>query len=668
MRHAPRAPHWRFAIMTPAEINQDPVQGEFFTREDDLSGRLVREAIQNSLDAGRPGETVRVQFTFSGQENALEPHRMGAYLKDLEEHVDAVVGAGGMNTASGEDEEEAELNALECFERPMEYLVIEDFGTTGLTGDVHANSEQEKENDFWGFFRSSGISPKGDNAAGSWGLGKWVFPDASIINAYLGLTKRAGEENALLMGMALLKTHHLVTGSESRKYRHYGSFAAFSDDEDDKWFPVPVDELTEAPFIQRTLEDFKVERQTPGLSVIVPYPKPDLRPRSIARAVLTNYFFPIVRGDLEVHIIHPREGRRRIDSQTIDEEVLQIKEFSRDAESAESMRAVVDLARWAIKDQDHVRVRTRYGRPALSEHKELGVLRKRFDRGERLAFTISTRVKLKNGDPEATAFNIYVERDNDLKEGHDYFVRGNLQIPKMDHIKRQQARSLLLVEHGSRLARMLRDAEGPAHESWDMHAQRLKENWTAGPARVQETRRAASHILQLLTARPHGLQKDALADLFPGHPTEDGSRPSRTGSQGTSGNRDAPPYDHVGSPLTVRSPAGAFSIRKASTTEEAVAGRMWTVRFAYDTVRGNPFKLFEAGAKSGQPDFSALADGDLHVTGDGCDYSIVDRNEIRFEPTEEEFTLTVSGFDARDLRVRPPVEESGLSESKEEVE
>lgn len=30
-------PRWRFGRMTPAEINQDPVQGEFFSREADFA-------------------------------------------------------------------------------------------------------------------------------------------------------------------------------------------------------------------------------------------------------------------------------------------------------------------------------------------------------------------------------------------------------------------------------------------------------------------------------------------------------------------------------------------------------------------------------------------------------------------------------------------------------
>ncbi len=117
----------------------------------------------------------------------------------------------------------------------MDYLVVGDFGTTGLTGDIDANSEKEEGNNFWGFFRSIGISSKGEDAAGSWGLGKWVFPDASKINAYLGLTRREHEDNWLLMGMTLLRTHHLGE-NPADKYHPYGFFAAHSGTRDEEWF------------------------------------------------------------------------------------------------------------------------------------------------------------------------------------------------------------------------------------------------------------------------------------------------------------------------------------------------------------------------------------------------------------------------------------------------
>ena len=131
-------PRWRFACMTPAEINQDPVQGEFFSREADLPGRLVREAIQNSLDAKLNGKSVRVRFVFSGDRDALPADQASRYLHGLEQHVRAVVEAGGMAStapsAEEDEEESAAYDAFACFKEPMTYLVVEDFGTRGFKG------------------------------------------------------------------------------------------------------------------------------------------------------------------------------------------------------------------------------------------------------------------------------------------------------------------------------------------------------------------------------------------------------------------------------------------------------------------------------------------------------------------------------------------------------
>lgn len=46
-------PEWRFRRMQPGEMNIDPIEGEFFSTEalGSLADALVREAIQNSLDA-----------------------------------------------------------------------------------------------------------------------------------------------------------------------------------------------------------------------------------------------------------------------------------------------------------------------------------------------------------------------------------------------------------------------------------------------------------------------------------------------------------------------------------------------------------------------------------------------------------------------------------------
>lgn len=646
-------PRWRFARMTPAEINQDPVQGEFFSREADLAGRLVREAIQNSLDARRGQQTVRVRFVFSGERDALRVGQAARYLKGLEKHVKAVVEAGGMlSSVEDDDEQSAAHDALACFKEPMTYLVIEDFGTKGLTGDVNANSEREQGNDFWGFFRSIGISPKGEDDAGSWGLGKWVFPDASTINAYLGMTQRVGEDSWLLMGMSLLKTHSLG----DQKHRYYGSFAAHQDVKDDKWFPTPVnsDQDRDDDFILQALQDFQLDRMDdPGLSVIVPYPRLELTPDAVVRAVLTQYFLAVVRGTLEVKVFHPDESTRSIDADSIMEEVRNITTSGRDDESSESLRGAIKLACWAV-DKDllsHVELPALGLADALRDYGDINRLRDRYERGEPLAFRLTMDVTHRERASVRTDCRLYLERDDRLEKGHDYFMRGPLRIPRMDHIKAHNARVLVLVGDDSELGHMLRDAEGPAHESWDPHAPRLKEHWIGGFQRVQAVRRAAVHLLQCLLQRPNERQMDALADIFPGKLGQIG--------RGTSGEpgRSTPaflPTPSIPTPhLRIESPAGAFIVRAANNAKrDDVVDKAWNVRFAYDTVRGNPFTAFDAGARQGAADFSldGVAGG-LRLEHEGCKTNVLGPNELRFVALDEGFRLRVSGFDERDVKV-----------------
>lgn len=646
-------PRWRFARMTPAEIHQNPVQGEFFSREADLPERFVREAIQNSLDAGTDGQTVRVRFVFSGERNALPPDRAVRYLDGLRQHVAAVVDAGGMSTSASDaedDEDESVIHdPLACFTSPMTYLVVEDFGTQGLTGDIKANSEQGKDNHFWGFFRSSGISPKGEDSAGSWGLGKWVFTDASIIRAYLGMTQRKDEKNWLLMGMAILESHHLGEGEARKQYRYYGSFAAHSDKVDAEWFPLPVDSDDDPDdFILAALDDFGLKRmENPGLSVIVPYPKNALTPAAIARAVLTQYFLPVVRGDLSVEIVHLDEETRTINAASIEAEVGRIAKGRAD-ESPESLRGAIELARWAItrEEREHTALPARNLAGALAGRDDLDAIRERYERGERLAFRLTTNARPRSdARPTETSFHLYLERDDRLGKGHDYFMRGPLRIPKMDEIERHKARALVLVDDNSLLGHLLRDAEGPAHEQWNPREQRLKDNWIGGPQRVQDVCHAAERLLQRLTERPPERLTHALAKWFPATTPKDDTG----GGENSDGDRTPKPKVPrlPRSPLEIVSASGGFAVR-APKDATGLADTDWTVRFAYDATGGSsrPFKLFAQSVVAEAPDFS-LRDGQLRIEETGCKYDITGENEFTLHAHADDFRIAVSGFDSR---------------------
>ena len=645
-------PRWRFRVMSPSEINENPVQGEFFSTN--LPKRFVRESIQNSLDARAGAAPVRVRFAISGANGSLANARAMRYLTGLLPHFSAVVDAAG--TLRKNKRELEDRKAL--FDRPMPFLVVEDFGTTGLRGDVCANEPQAKGNDFWGLFRSVGISPKEQDAGGSWGLGKWVFPDASRLNAFIGVTRRQDEDQLLLMGQAMLKLHKL----NGKKYSHYGYFAAASDQPDETWLPMPVgstgrqvgaqtDAQTDAhaAFMKHVLADFGLEdRDQAGTSVVVPHPEDELTdPDRLAWAVITQYFWPIVAGDLVVEIVAEGAPTRTIDAQTIGREVHNCGAASADSgeEAAGPMARAIELAAWGAgtpKDNDVEAVAARK-KPAVSAM-ELHGVRERYERGERLAFGVRTKI-----GKVLAHFRVFLEKDETLSKGHDYYVRGHLHVPGMDYLHNFQARALTLVDNRSPLGHLLRDSEGPAHDKWNAYARRLKDKgWPNGVERVREAQRAAERILLQLAAKPEAKQRDALADLFP---SKIKGRGGKSSSGEAAGDRDQLEASEARPVPRVRRVRGGIAL--TTEADDGLAGSAWMVRVAYDVARGTArtaFSRFAGGVKAGSPDFS-LHDDRLSVERKGCTVEVVADNELRVLATEPAISLAVKGFDDRDLLV-----------------
>ena len=669
-----RRPIWRFGRMSPSQINQDPVQGEFFTAAADLPERLVRESIQNSLDARRGDETVEVRFAFGGGGHTLTKGAARPYVEGLERHLTALADARTAPGGNGGDEkeEEALFRAWELLDRPLAYLVVEDFGTTGLVGDPKANGEMESGNDFWGFFRSVGISPKPEDAAGSWGLGRWVFPDASGLNAYIGLTRSHEQETKLLMGLAMLKTHHV----DDQKYPPYGFFAAPSEESDEDWLPMPVlPNGANDDFIERFESDFDLRRRDePGLSIVVPHPHEDLTPQALERAVVTQYFLPVLRGDLRVRITSCG-GETVIDGSTLEGAVSRMRgggddesaRAQRDDETVEALSKAIRLARWASDQKDHTKISFPVSR-LREKVDELNVeeLRRRYEANERLAFQLTTDVKRrKAADAEEASFRVYLERAEDLASGgHSYFVRGHLRIPMAATTGRfRQARALIVVEGDTELGHLLRDAEGPAHATWDPHAQRLKDRWWGGYTRVQAVRAAAGLLLRRLGRQSQEPQIDALADLFPADPDPQGGPSSRPRPGPGPGPSPDPPPLPDRSRFRVSGVAGGFTLRSSGSSPPQ-PDSSWILRVAYDVSRGGTsraFRQFDSGLRQGCPDFSLEA---MVIDQRGCNCEVTAENTLLFVVHSSEFQLKVTGFDHRDVIVDVRVaEDSGAAPS-----
>ncbi len=189
---------WYFKPKMPGDTIREPIHGEFFAAEaiSDPGRALVREAIQNSLDACADGKKVLVRICLSGPDSQARRSDISPYFVGAWEHLQ--VADNGLRP------EDIPSATDRC-----PFLVFEDFGTTGLQGDPAEafKPKTERKNNFYHFFRAEGQSDKDASDRGSWGVGKQVFVRASRINTMFGLTVRAEDRRRLLMGRAILKSH-----------------------------------------------------------------------------------------------------------------------------------------------------------------------------------------------------------------------------------------------------------------------------------------------------------------------------------------------------------------------------------------------------------------------------------------------------------------------------
>jgi hypothetical protein len=219
---------WRFKRMQPSDIKQNPVEQEFFRNEESVSAAdsLIREALQNSLDARHGNGPVRVRISRGLCEYPK------TWLTGLKLHLDAAeVGPSPWSP-----------------DEPCGFISIEDFGTRGLMGLVEAGYETDfpadSHQDFYYFWRNVGRSSKRHGERGSWGLGKAVYPKSSAINAFFGLSVPLSGAPSL-MGQAVLPVHAVGDGNGGKHpvFPH-GYFGRFQTDIDPD-FATPLVNSTE---------------------------------------------------------------------------------------------------------------------------------------------------------------------------------------------------------------------------------------------------------------------------------------------------------------------------------------------------------------------------------------------------------------------------------------
>ncbi len=619
--------NWFFLQMRRSEVNVDPIQGEFFSIEiiDGLAEALVREAIQNSLDAAASSKPVRVRFWLSDLNSGLKSDKVSTYFNGLHAHL-AAKDSGLKNVPQFTD---------------VPFLLIEDFDTKGLQGVP----DQEKDipgqkNDFYYFWRNIGRSGKGEKDRGRWGLGKNVFPASSRINSFFGLTIREGAPAALLMGQSVLRIHEI----EGKRTAPYGYFGIPDQDQ----FALPV---TDEGQIETFKKDFGLMRsQARGLSIVVPFPDADITWEALQKAVVRQYFYPILLGGLVVSV---GQGSKEIEISSVT--ILELVDML-DSGFRNQLRPFLKLAEWSTTAQELMQVE--YKQPDKAPKwdsdsltpEAIAQARPKFESGEPVAFRVPVFVRQKEKTSQLSHFNVYLQRDLDMDSHRPIFIREGLIISDALKPKQRGIRALVIINDKA-LATMLGDAENPAHTEWQARSAHFKEKYDYGQSTLTYVKNSVAWISQLVASTKDEIDLNVLADVFflAQPPTPEMKRKSerKKAKPGPKPPLPVPPDPPNARKLQVSKITGGFSVQPA--VQDFTAERV-RISAAYEVRKGSAFGRYHPA------DFE-LNKAPIAMQIDGAPIIEVGSNTLVLGPISSDFRALITGFDpSRDLVVRASAE------------
>ena len=669
-------PKWTFDSIPPGTTERDSVSEEFFSNGTRLSA-IIRESIQNSLDAwdGSSDESgnhlpVRVRIYFSGEEGALPAER----YKPYRESADVRYFSEGNGLA----------RPVPSGDRDCTFITIEDFRTTGLTGDslqtpsAPEDVEHRKEWNYYNyFFRENGTSKGQKDTRGSWGAGKCVFQRASRLKTSFALSIRDGwEPREFLVGKATLKIH----GDEShRRWAPDGWFGVIAEEKPDDPTFNPKQPVVDSVAIAAFKRDFNLVRvDEPGTSIVIPHVRlaadeddqlSEFNRKNLVQAVLSNFLVAILQGDLEVEIqAGPSGDPVRVDKASASSLLVELA-------SPEDRAAVVTRGHGELVSEILAPEFPTEGtfnlappgekpdwKPEMFELSKLRAMKKRLLARKTILVRVPMPVLKRESDDTAPplpgSFRVAIRRSDLTRTMPPVFFRLGLLV---DAVKSPQSNyyiSAVVVDEGP-VADMLVSAEPPSHNEWRRDADRLTAAYKFHGKHLAFVQNAVREILDAIDSSDKDLSWEPLADIFgipkeesePEDP-EDKPKPDPAegkGEDGGGGEKPPPPKPAFFTFAEIEGERKGFKISNGpGLASAATFPLILPIEVGYDTFRGIDWNRF---------DFDFSDNSKIKIEVEGSAATILERknNEIKIKVNAPDpFSVSVTGFDQnRDLAVKP---------------
>ncbi|MFA5028122.1 MAG: hypothetical protein WC713_09620, partial [Candidatus Methylomirabilota bacterium] len=406
--------------------------------------------------------------------------------------------------------------------------------------------------------------------------------------------------------------------------------------------------------------DFGITRNgQSGLSIVVPYPDPDIHALGLIQSVIRHYFFPILAGDLAVEMCRGEL------SETLDRDSL--REFVKGSgiSNRSELMQLLDLAVWGLSIPDSAYATLLEPEPLkapklreeLFPHGMLASLRQCFDRSERIALVVPLTLQERGSvEVHKTAFHMYMQRDPEMERPQDHFIRQGITVADVHSLRTRGVRAIVSITD-RHLATFLGDSENPAHTQWERNNRIFKNRYNLAASTLDFVKTSTRNIAQILSQPAQPREPDLLRQIFSiaavASKDLETKQTPKDGGTDQAGTKEPPPLPPDGrvQPFRLSPVRGGF--RLSGTPGGEVAPRSVAIYMAYEVRQGNPFAKYQRlDFEVDKPPITLAVSGARVVQ---CCMNLI---QLLIERTDYE--VVVTGYDPhRDLRVKVnPVGES----------
>jgi hypothetical protein len=421
---------WIWPSVGATPVNQGMDSEMFDTQDIPFSETVVREALQNSLDAAsQKDQPVNVRFSFHEDE-----------IGERKAFVQGII----------ENRKQAGLYVPEAWNKGrISWLTVEDFNTTGLTGSLN-----RRLSDFWNYWLNFGISNKDCKGRGGRGIGRVTFLISSQVHAVIGYTRREEDLKTVACGMTVLKA--IESGSRLLSTHAY---LAESDQES-------VYDLYDTPDFKDSLKSsfglqgYGTTGKDNGLALIIPYPHEELTPDGILASAIEHFAPAIIAGSLTLAV-----DDDHLNASTIVKLAERVSpQFGNTAITNDTGRFIrmIKAAHAAERKEISLDSASREKLRDFHDDEVVKALQTQVEEDKLAAFKLNFPLKKQDGTESMVSALIAVQRTPEGRRPLDRFFRGGMSLPYVRAGNPGELDVVILVEDVS-LATYLNLCEGKAH-------------------------------------------------------------------------------------------------------------------------------------------------------------------------------------------------------------